>query len=332
MRFASTAVLALACLVATLAPATSASAADEAFPVSGRTITLLVPYGAGGMVDVMGRTLARHWDDKWGTKTVVLNKPGANGQLAYNEMLRQKPDGYTIAFTQAFDTQMSYLDADATAPYSRSSFIPVGLTQRTPAPWVVRADSPIRTAQDFLDAVKAQPGKINMGSPAARGPAILYAQALQDKLGVTVNVVPFNDVPSTINALLGGHIDIATANAAVALPHIKAGRLRAVMVGGSKTLKYFPDAVSSVSAGFNIPDFSNTGLAVAKGTPPAVVQAWSAMLKEIAANPELRNQMDQAGVNLDYVTPEEYARLWIETEESVSKVLVRVAGKARTPN
>ena len=78
-----------------------------------------------------------------------------------------------------------------------------------------------------------------------------------------------------------------------------------------------------------LPDFSNTGLTLARGTPPDVVQAWSAMLKEIAANAELRSKMDQMGVNLDYVTPEEYARLWVDVEKSVTQVLMKVSGKAR---
>ncbi|HYG43869.1 MAG TPA: tripartite tricarboxylate transporter substrate binding protein [Bordetella sp.] len=298
------------------------------FPEKGRTITLIVPYGAGGMVDALGRTLASYWDAKWGTSTVVLNRPGANGQLAFGEMFRRAPDGYTIAFTQAFDTQMSYLDARANAPYSRSSFIPVGLVQRTPSAWMVRADSPYRSIQELLDAGKQGDG-IDLGSPSSRGPAILYAKAVDDTFGARLNLVPFNDVPSTINALLGGHIDVAISNAAVALPHIKAGKLRALMIGGTKPLKYFPGVPPASAIGLPLPDFSNTGMALPRGTPPAAVQAWSAMLKEISDDPGLRAKMDAIGINLDYTTPEQYEQLWAINDQDVTAVLMALFGQAR---
>ncbi|MGJ7542838.1 Bug family tripartite tricarboxylate transporter substrate binding protein [Variovorax sp. LT1R16] len=155
-----------------------ALAAD--FPESGGTITVNMPFGPGGMVDLMARTMAPHWDAKWGMRTVVLNKPGASGQIALTEMLRQKSDGQTIAFTQGFDTQMTYLNAEANAPYSRSSFTPVGQVQSTPSVWIVRADSPHRTMEALLEAARKRPGELNFGTPASRGPAVLLVRASGD--------------------------------------------------------------------------------------------------------------------------------------------------------
>jgi len=320
------------CGVAVVLSATSLApsfASADNFPQKNRSISLIVPYGAGGMVDVMGRALAAHWDAKWGTRTVVLNKPGANGQLAFAEMLKQKADGYTIVLTQSFDTQMTYLDPEANAPFSRSSFMPVGLVQSTPAPWVVRADSPYKTVNDLIDAAKARPHSLNFGSPASRGPAILYMNELEQQFGAKLNVIPFNDVPSTVNALLGGHIDAATANAAVVLPHVNAGRLRVLMVAGDQPLKYFPDAPPSTAIGIHLPDFSNTGMALKSGTSPDVLQAWSSMLAQIAEEPALRSRLDQIGVNLAYMSPSDYTQLWLRAEDSVARVLMKLTGKTR---
>lgn len=306
----------------------SAFAAD--FPQAGATITVIVPFGPGGMVDLMARAMAPYWDARWGTRTVVLNKPGANGQIALTEMLRQKPDGQTIAFTQGFDTQMSYLNAEAKAPYSRSSFLPVGLIQSTPSVWVVRADSPYRTMGALLEAARERPGDLSFGTPAARGPAVLYLEEFEKKAGAGLTGVPFNDAPSLISALLGGHIHLATSNPAVALPHVRSGRLRALMVSGDTPLQYFPDTPTSASLGLEISKLgSNTGLTLARGTPEATVQTWSAMLEAISLDPAMRARMDEMAIHLSYMTPDEYARSWTATEAEVRKILLRVSGEVR---
>lgn len=306
----------------------SALAAD--FPEPASTITVIVPFGAGGMVDLMARAMAPYWDAKWGTRTVVLNRPGANGQIALTEMLKQKPDGRTIAFTQGFDTQMSYLNAEARAPYSRSSFIPVGMIQSTPSVWLVRSDSPYRTMGALLDAARHRPGELSFGTPAARGPAVLYLEEFEKKAGARLTGVPFNDAPSLVSALLGGHIDLATSNPAVALPHVRLGRLRALMVSGDTGLKYFPDTPTSASLGLEISKLgSNTGLTLARGTPEATVQAWSAMLEAISLDPTLRGRMDELAIHLSYATPADYARAWTATEAEVRKILMRTSGEAR---
>lgn len=300
------------------------------FPKAGSTITVIVPFGPGGMVDLMARTMAPYWDAKWATRTVVWNRPGANGQIALAEMLRQKPDGYTVTFTQGFDTQMSYLNAEAKAPYSRSSFTPVGLIQSTPSVWVVRADSPYRTMEGLLAAARNRPGELSFGTPAARGPAVLYLEEFEKKAGARLTGVPFNDAPSLVSALLGGHIDLATSNPAVALPHVRSGRLRALMVSGDTPLKYFPDAPTSASLGLEISKLgSNTGLTVSRGTPEAAVQAWSTMLEAISQDPALRARMDEMAIHLSFATAGDYARSWTATEAEVRKILMRTSGEAR---
>lgn len=306
----------------------TANATD--FPETGGTLTVIVPFGPGGMVDLMARTMAPYWDAQWGTRTVVLNKPGANGQIALTEMLRQKPDGQTIAFTQGFDTQMTYLNAEARAPYSRSNFIPVGMIQSTPSVWVVRADSPHRTMGALLEAARNRPGELNFGTPASRGPAVLYLEEFEKKAGARLTSVPFNDAPSMVGALLGGHIDLATSNPAVVLPHVRSGRLRALMISGDTPLKYFPDTPTSASLGLEISKLgSNTGLTLARGTPEAAVQAWSAMLQALAQNPALRARMDEMAIHLSYATPKDYAQSWTATEAEVRKILLRVSGEVR---
>ncbi|MOA31500.1 Tripartite tricarboxylate transporter family receptor [compost metagenome] len=133
-----------------------------------------------------------------------------------------------------------------------------------------------------------------------------------------------------INALMGGHLDIAVSNPAVVLPHLKSGRLRALMAIGDKPVKFFPEASTSASLGIEALNWgSNTGLTLAHGTPATIVQTWSAMLKDIAADPGLREKMDSMGINLEYSTPAEYAALWTATEAEVKKLLMRSYGKAR---
>jgi tripartite-type tricarboxylate transporter receptor subunit TctC len=313
-----------------LGAATATTAFSAQFPEKGSTITLIVPFGAGGLVDIMGRTMASHWDAKWGTRTIVMNKPGANGKIALSELLRNKPDGHTIAFTQGFDTQLTYLNAEANAPYSRSHLIPVAMVQRTPSVWLVKADSPYQTMEELINAAKTKPDGVTFGSPTTRGPAMLYVEEFKKKRGAKLDNVPFNDGPSMISALIGGHIDAAISNPAIALPHIKSGRLKAIMVSGDKPVKYFPDVPYSTELGLDISSLgSNTGLTLAGSTPEPIVQTWSEMIKEITGDPQLKAKMDSLGINLEYASPSEYASLWNATEAEVSKYLMRANGKVR---
>ncbi|BDB30662.1 hypothetical protein Tamer19_51070 [Cupriavidus sp. TA19] len=313
----------------TCAIASGTSAAAE-FPQKGSTITLLVPYGPGGQIDVMGRAMAAYWDAKWGTRTIVLNKVGANNQIALSELLRRPADGHTIAFAQGFEAQLTYLNPEANAPYSRSNFVPVALSQRTPAGWVVRADSPYQTMTDLVKAAQAKPGTVTLGTPTSRGPAQLYIEEFDKKQKAKLNSVPFNDGPSMMNALLGGHIDIAVTNPTIALPHLKSGRIRAIMVSGNTPSKFFPSVPTAGSLGLDISSFgASTGLTLARGTPAPVVQAWSTMLKELSEDADMRAKMDAMGIQPEYAGPSDYAALWDAMQVEVTKLLMRTQGKVR---
>lgn len=317
--------------VISIAALSAQSATEDAFPRKGSAITVIVPWGAGGMIDILARKMSRYWDQKWGTQSVVINKPGAAGQLGLAEMLKQRPDGYTVAFAHGFDTHMTYLDASTNAPYSRSSFAFPGLAQRTSEVWVVRADSPFQTVEQFIAAAKANPGKLNFGSTSSRSTVVIYAQRLKDR-GAPVTLVPYKDVPSSMNALLAGDLDITMSNAAVAYPYYKAEKIRVLLAVGSKPSKYYPDAKTSDDLKLDLPDLNYTGVALPKSTPPAVVQTWSAMLKEIASDPQMRADLDAMAVNLDYLPPDDYMKLWSETEFYAQKVLESIGAKVRAPH
>lgn len=303
------------------------------FPEKGRRITLLVPYGAGGQVDLMARAMAPIWDQKWGTQTIVFNKVGAGGQVALNELLRQPKDGYTIAFTQGFETQLSYLNTEGAASYSRSSFTPVALTQHTPGVWIVKSDSPYGSMKDLLNDAKNNPGKINFGSTSPRSPASIYVDGIENKFGAKLNLVAFNDGPSMMNALMGGHVDLGLINATVALPFINSGKIKALMVSGEKPVKYFPGVPTSQSVGVDVTSYgSTTGLTLAAGTPASIVSRWSEMIKEVIGNQDLKSKMDSMALNLEYASPDEYSNLWRAAEQEATKYLMKVNGKVRPIN
>ena len=133
-----------------------------------------------------------------------------------------------------------------------------------------------------------------------------------------------------MNGLMGGHIDMGLINATTALPFFNSGKIRAVMISGDKPLKFFPDAPTSKSMGIDIASFgSTTGLTLAAGTAPAIVSQWSAMIKEVVDDPELKQKMDAMALNLEYSTPEQYSELWNRAELDVTKYLMRVNGKVR---
>lgn len=303
-------------------------------PERGRSLRLIVPWGAGGMVDVVGRALANAWDAQWGTSTVVLNKPGANGQLGLTELVGSRPDGSTIALTHNWDTQVSYLDPEAKAPYHRADFIPVSLIQQTSPVTLVRADSPFRSMRDLVQAARQRPEQISYATSGPRSESTRIMRIFVGQHGAKFNLVPFKDVPSAVTALIGGHLDVAGSNVAVALPHVKSGAVRVLSVHEvtgqpGKRNAFFPEVPTSREEGFDVDIISSTGISLPRGTPAPVVNAWAQAIERALGSPQVQSTMRTAGVAVKWLDPQAYAAHWKEAENKVRQFLLDSGAKVR---
>ncbi len=318
----------LAGMVALASPAAIHAQASSAapFPERGRPLRLIVPWGAGGVVDVIGRALASAWDADWGSSTVVINKPGANGQLGLNELVASRPDGLTIALTHNWDTQISYLDPSAKATYHRGDFVPVALVQQTGPVVMVRADSPFKSLRDLVAAARSRPDQITYATSGPRSETTRIMRLFTQKHGARFNLIPFKDVPSSITALIGGHLDVAGSNVAVARPHVRSGVLRVLSaheVTGQPGLRnpFFPDVPTSREEGFDIDLIASTGMALPRGTAEPIVLAWSAAIRRALETDGVRSALHSAGVATQWLSPQDYAAHWRDAERKVKAFL-----------
>jgi len=278
------------------------------------------------MVDVVGRSLASAWDAEWGSNTVVLNKPGANGQLGLTELVGSRSDGTTIALTHNWDTQVSYLDPEARAAYHRADFIPVALIQQTGPVTLVRADSPFRSLRDLVQAARARPDQITYATSGPRSEATRSMRIFAAQHSARFNLVPFKDVPSSVTALIGGHLDVAGSNVLVALPHVRAGTLRVISayeVTGQRGVRnpFFREIPTSREEGFDIDIIGSTGISLPRGVPVPVTQAWARAIEHAVASGPVQAAMRNAGVAVRWLDADGYAAHWREAENKVRQFL-----------
>ena len=195
------AILAVCGLV--LAGSSTAGAAD--FPQKGKAIQMLVGFAAGGSTDVGARLMASGMEKELGTSVVVVNKPGASGQIAYTALTQAKPDGYTIGNTNFPSSVVSYLDPARKATYTRKSFELLALHVIDPALFAVKADSPFKTLKDVVDAAKANPKKVKISTTGIQSDEAFAILQFQKMTGSQFAMVHFaQGVASAMTAFLGG--------------------------------------------------------------------------------------------------------------------------------
>jgi tripartite-type tricarboxylate transporter receptor subunit TctC len=308
VRFAALAGAAL------LAAGVSAGAGAASFPEPGHTITAVVPFTAGGGTDAFARVVAPVMGKALGTQIEVVNKPGASSQIGLTELAQSKPDGYTIGFA-IIPTSLAYLDPDRQSAYTRDSFTLVGPAFSVASVIAVRADGPYKTLQDLIDAAKAKPGELTLGTPGVLSTGDLAAIGVAQATGTEFAFVNFQGGGPNVTALLGGHVDVSLLAMNEALPQLEAngGNVRVLAVLQDNPNPY--GLPTAKSLGFDIPSFApDVGIVAPAGLPPDVLSALSDALKTATADPEVQKQGEATGNSLNFMTPEDYKQHWIEAE------------------
>ncbi|WP_091642027.1 tripartite tricarboxylate transporter substrate-binding protein [Micromonospora pallida] len=195
MRISVTAALAMtAALVAgTVSGCGSAntSGGEAAFPAKGKTVTLVVPFDAGGITDVLARLLGPELEKSLGTNVTIRNLPGAGGQTGLTRVVSEKPDGYTLTFTN-LPSVLTYLDPARKTVYKRESFTPLAGIALSPTVFAVRKDSPLQDIEDMVTKSQQSPGSVNVGSGGSvASDDYLAAAGLEEAANVDLNIVTF---------------------------------------------------------------------------------------------------------------------------------------------
>jgi len=292
---------ALAALAAGLCLSTGAAA--DAWP--GKTIKIIIPFAAGGVTDVVIRTISPKLSEALGQPVVIENKGGAGGTLGTAMGAAAAPDGYTFIAPAASHTTTPSL-------YSKLSFDPVkdfaAVTQIVTVPYllVVPASSPMHTLADFIAAAKAKPGTLTFGSAGNGSSNHLAGELLAGSIGAPLVHVPYKGSGPALADVLGGQLSFMFDTINTSTGHVKAGRLRVLGVGTTKRSKIMPDVAPIADT---VPGFEAVtwiGLLAPAGTPKEIVSRMHREIEKIVQIPEVQERLSASGAEPVATTPEQF--------------------------
>ena len=304
-------------------PMAAAHAQAQGFP--SKPITLIVPWPAGGSTDRHLRTLAELAGKHLGQNVIIENKPGAGGTLGPGMMaLTAKPDGYTISQFPMGMLRVPHMQKTQWNPLTDFTYI-IGVSGYTFG-FTVRADSPFKTFNDYIEAARKSPGKIDYGSTGIGTSPHLLMEELADKAKVQLNHVPFKGNADLQQALLGGHV-MAQSDASGWDKFVDNGQMRLLVTFGEKRTKRWPNVPTAKDLGYGVVSTSPYGLVGPKGMDPAVVKTLHDAFKKAMDEPKHHELLDQLNQDAWYRTGDEYAK-WAREQFAKDKGLIERLGLA----
>jgi tripartite-type tricarboxylate transporter receptor subunit TctC len=290
-----------------------------------RQVTIVVPFSAGGTTDMFARMLAQGLQQKYGTPFVVDNRPGAGGNVGTAAVARAAKDGHTLLVgTVSTHAINPFIYKNVTFD-AEKDFQPLSLIARLPNMLVVSPKLPVNTVAELIAHLKKNEGKLSYGSSGAGTSTHLASELFQLRTGTKMVHVPYRSSGEVMNALVGGHVDLAFDNITLAWPQAKAGKVRALAVTSPQAS---PTAPEIVTVAATLPGFDATswhGAFAPAGTPRPVVDALAAEVKRIFEQPELQKTMLEVGAVASPMSPEQF-REFIASERRKWQEVVQAAG------
>ncbi len=296
-----TASLCVALTVSLALGAAATSAAAAGYPE--KPVTMIVAFAPGGGSDLAARVIAEYVKPHLGQAIAIENKPGAGGQIGFTALAKARPDGYTIGFLSVPSILLiRMLRPDVT--YKMSDFTPIANVQLDPVLLAVKPDSPFKTMKEFIEYAKQNPGKLNVAGDGPQTNNHLQAVIMEKQLGIKVNFVSYNGSGPAITALLGGQVDAGVPSLSPAVPHVEAGRLRALALFDTERFPGLPSvATAQELTGVPIPPIgaSMRGVAVPKGVPEDRVKILEEAFAKLVKDPRFVAKAKEMGVPIKYL-------------------------------
>ena len=324
--------LAAAALAALAAPAFAQDA--SAWP--NKPVKIISPFPAGGTSDIMARMVADALGKELGQQFIVDNIGGAGGTIGTLRAAKMPADGYTLVQTGVGQNAVAH-GLDAKLGYdSMKDFVHVAQVHSGPNVLVVNASTPFKTFKELVEYVRANPGKLNYGfTHAASGHMAMELlkqvasdcpKGQKDCKGFFMVGIPYRGGGPMMQDLLGGQIPLMFINQDVALPHVKAGKLRALAVTSKDRNPLYPDVPTIAESGF--PGFqalSWSGLSAIKGTPQPVIDKLEAAMKKIMTSPEIKQRLESVGFVVPAAGAKPYTE-FVKGEIDLWTKVIRTAG------
>ena len=291
-------------LLAALFAVAAFGAHAQAYP--DKLVKIVVPYAAGGAVDIVARSVGQPLSESLKQPVVIDNRPGAGGNIGMEAAAKSPPDGYTLLMASNAIATNNALFPKLTFD-GRRDFTPVAKIGYAPLVIVVPAASPAKSLKELLAMAKAEPGKLTYATAGNGSSGHLAGELLKSTAKIDVTHVPYKGGAPAITDLVGDRISFMPINAVEVINHIKAGRLRALAVASDKRFALLPDVPTVAEAG--LPGYEATvwwGLVAPAKTPRDVVQKLNAETNKALADPANAKKLSDLGVVVTPETPEQF--------------------------
>ena len=304
--------------------------AQDAYP--SRTITVVSPFPPGGVSDTITRPLDAALEAVFRQPVVLEYKSGAAGAVGAQFVATAKPDGYTLlthivsisgfaAVDKLFGRQPKFTNAD---------FIPIARIIADPIVMIVNNGLPYKTLKDLIADAKANPDKLIYSSSGLYGashiPTVLFAKSAGD---LQMRHLPANGGGPAVTAVLGGNVNFFMSPTSIALPHIRAGKVRPLAVSSVKRIKTLPDVPTFKEQGYDLEYYFWVGIFAPKGTPTSIINTLRDGLKKAAHSQQFLDTLDNLGQELAYMDQPEFTTFWAadaRRQEDAINAIGRVQG------
>ncbi len=293
-------------LAATLLALTGAAALSQPYP--NKPVRAVVPFAPGSATDQIGRAFAEKMSVTLGQTVVIDNKPGASGMLGAGEVAKAAPDGYTILIgTNSTNAALKFLMKKL--PYDQdTAFMPVGFLGSVPLMVAVNNDVPAKTLKDLVALANAKPGEVSFAYASTSQQ--VSSEMLASMAGIKMNPIPYKSGPAAMTDLIGGQVNIFTADFGVTVSQHKAGKIRGLAVTSSKRAAAVPD-LPTVNEALGLKDYeliAYFAVFAPAGTPPEIIARLNQAINAAANTKDLQDKFEAIGFSIDPGTPEALAQ------------------------
>ena len=291
-----------------VAAASLCSAAALAQPYPNKPIRAVVPFAAGSATDQIGRAFAEKMSQTLGQQVVVDNKPGASGMLGADIVAKAPADGYTILIgTNSTNAALKFLMKKL--PYDQdTAFAPVAYIGSVPLMVAVNNDFPAKTLKEFVDQAKAKPGQVSFAYASTSQQ--VSSEMLSSMAGIKMNAIPYKSGPNAMTDLIGGQVNMFTADFAVTVPQHKAGKIRGLAVTSSKRVAVVPE-LPTVNEALGLKDYeliAYFAVFAPAGTPADVIAKLNQAVNAAANSKDIQDKFAPNGFSVEPGTPEALAQ------------------------
>ena len=284
----------------------TSAALAQSFP--SKPIRAVVPFAAGSATDQIGRAFAEKMSVTLGQPVVVDNKPGANGMLGADIVAKAPADGYTLLIgTNSTNAALKYLMKKL--PYDQdTAFAPVGYIGSVPLMVAVNNDVPAKTLKEFVDLAKAKPGQVSFAYASTSQQ--VSSEMLASMAGVQMNPIPYKSGPNAMTDLIGGQVNVFTADFGVTVPQLKAGKIRGLAVTSTRRAAAVPE-LPTVNEALGLKDYeliAYFAVFAPAGTPADVIAKLNRAINEAANSKDVQDKFAPNGFAVEPGTPEALAQ------------------------